>query len=63
MNIEHLVLQKLEALKVQHAMDSLTQPSRRDTFEYGERVGVMKGLNLATEVIMVLIEELKRTDE
>lgn len=63
MNIEQLALQKLEALKVQHAMDSLTQPSRRDMFEYGERVGILKGLNLATEVIMALIEELKRTDE
>lgn len=63
MNIESVLLGKLKAKQAEFALLSLKQPSQRDLFEYGYRVGVVAGLEEAINVLLALLDEERNGDK
>ncbi len=57
--IEQTLLRKLKELQVSYALESLQRPNTRDTFEYGHRVGVVGGLEMAVDLLLTLLDEEK----
>lgn len=56
MRIER-VIEALRKQQLERAVEYLTKPDKRDTFEYGERCGMIRGLKLAEQVIEQLLNE------
>lgn len=56
MRIEDIIT-ALHQEKNRRALEYLTTPSRRDAFEYGERIGIVTGLSIAQDIINKLLHE------
>ena len=55
--IEQTLLRKLKELQSDYALESLQRPNTRDAFEYGHRVGVIGGLDMAVGLLLTLLDE------
>jgi len=55
--IEQALLRKLKELQSEYALESLQRPNTRDAFEYGHRVGVIGGLDMAVGLLLTLLDE------
>jgi len=62
MTDESMILLRLENLKSTYALDALRAPVDKDAFEYGLRVGAIKGIELAIEKLQELFDEFKKAD-
>mgnify|MGYP000844560887 FL=1 len=62
MNLETKLLNKLKAEQQGFAVEALTRPQTRDTFEYGYRVGMFAGYEAAINVLLKLIDEEQHGD-
>jgi len=51
------VIEELRKQQQARAVEYFAKPNRRDTFEYGERCGLIQGLKLAEQVIEQLLSE------
>jgi hypothetical protein len=49
--------ERLEDLTAKSAFEFIAKPNRRDAFEYGERVGIVRGLQMARELINAMQNE------
>ena len=56
MRIEKFIAE-LHADRARRAVEYLSMPSRRDTFEYGERCGIIQGLQIAEAILDRLLKE------
>jgi hypothetical protein len=63
MNFETLLLNRLKASQQEFANEALRRPQTRDAFEYGYRVGIVEGYELAIKVLLTLIDEEKYGDK
>jgi hypothetical protein len=61
-NLETKLLNKLKAEQQRFAVEALTRPQTRDTFEYGYRVGMFAGYEAAINVLLKLIDEEQHGD-
>jgi hypothetical protein len=52
-----LYLGKLKRMQTEHAIESLTKPSGKTSFDYGKAVGRLQGLLLAEQLLTGVIEE------
>tara|TARA_R110002167_G_scaffold244783_1_gene450234 strand:+ start:159 stop:356 length:198 start_codon:yes stop_codon:yes gene_type:complete len=59
MNIDSKLLNLLKANQVEFALEALKRPQKRDTFEYGYRVGMVAGYEASIDVLLNLIDEDK----
>jgi len=59
MNIDSKLLNLLKANQAEFALEALRRPQKRDTFEYGYRVGMVAGYEAAIDVLLNLIDEDK----
>ena len=57
--IETKLLNRLKAQQQQFSVDALKRPQERNAFEYGHRVGVVAGYELAINTLLKLLEEEK----
>lgn len=62
MDIESQLLNALKVQQQQYALESLKHPSKRDAFEYGYRVGIVEGIEMAINTLLELIRK-ERDDE
>jgi|TARA_R110002124_G_scaffold74945_1_gene201275 hypothetical protein len=59
MNIDSKLLNLLKANQAEFALEALKRPQKRDTFEYGYRVGMVAGYEASIDVLLNLIDEDK----
>ena len=59
MNIDSKLLNLLKANQAEFALEALKRPQKRDTFEYGYRVGMGAGYEASIDVLLNLIDEDK----
>lgn len=57
--IESVLLNKLKARQAQYALESLKAPGDKTEFEYGRRVGVVLGIEMAIEELLNMVAEEK----
>ncbi len=62
MAFETELLNRLKAAQQQFALDALKRPVSRDNFEYGYRVGVVEGYELAVNALLALVREVRDDD-
>ena len=62
MNFPEQLLNRLKSDQQKFALDALTRPHERTTFEYGSRVGVVAGYEAAVNVLLSLLDEEKNSD-
>lgn len=62
MNIETQLLNRLKASQQEFAVEALKRPINRDAYEYGYRVGVVAGYEAAINVLLMLVDEEKYSD-
>jgi len=62
MNLNTKLLSQLKDRQAEFSLEALKKPQSRDIFEYGYRVGVVAGLEEATNVLLKLIDEEKNSD-
>ena len=62
MNLADQLFNRLKADQQAFALDALKRPQTRDTFEYGNRVGVVQGYEAAINVLLQLLKEEKDSD-
>ena len=62
MAFETELLNRLKAAQQQFALDALKRPVSRDNFEYGYRVGVVEGYELAVNALLALVREVRGDD-
>jgi|TARA_R110000782_G_scaffold38426_1_gene90095 hypothetical protein len=58
-NIDSKLLNLLKANQAEFALEALKRPQKRDTFEYGYRVGMVAGYEASIDVLLNLIDEDK----
>jgi hypothetical protein len=61
-NIETQLLNRLKASQQEFAVEALKRPINRDAYEYGYRVGVVAGYEAAINVLLMLVDEEKYSD-
>jgi hypothetical protein len=61
--IEQKLLVRLKEAQREYAIGSLQRPSQKDAFEYGHAVGVIAGFEMATNILLELIQEEKYGDQ
>ncbi len=62
MNIETQLLNRLKASQQEFAVEALKRPVNRDAYEYGYRVGMVAGYEAAINVLLMLVDEEKYSD-
>ncbi len=62
MNIEAQLLNRLKASQQEFAIEALKRPVNRDAYEYGYRVGMVAGYEAAINVLLMLVDEEKYSD-
>lgn len=62
MNIETQLLNRLKASQQEFAVEALKRPVNRDAYEYGYRVGMVAGYEAAINVLLMLVDEGKYSD-
>lgn len=62
MNIEAQLLNRLKASQQEFAVEALKRPVNRDAYEYGYRVGMVAGYEAAINVLLMLVDEEKYSD-
>lgn len=61
--MEQILLARLKAEQQQYALQALQLPNLRTEFEYGQRSGVIAGLEKAIEVLIGLVKEERDDDK
>jgi hypothetical protein len=61
-NIEAQLLNRLKASQQEFAIEALKRPVNRDAYEYGYRVGMVAGYEAAINVLLMLVDEEKYSD-
>jgi len=61
-NIEAQLLNRLKASQQEFAVEALKRPVNRDAYEYGYRVGMVAGYEAAINVLLMLVDEEKYSD-
>ena len=61
--MEQILLARLKAEQQQYALQALQFPNLRTEFEYGQRSGVIAGLEKAIEVLIGLVKEERDDDK
>jgi hypothetical protein len=61
-NIETQLLNRLKASQQEFAVEALKRPVSRDAYEYGYRVGMVAGYEAAINVLLMLVDEEKYSD-
>lgn len=56
---EAAFLQRLKAAQIEYALEALRKPNMRDAFEYGQRVGMVAGLEHAIALLLNQLSEEK----
>lgn len=62
MNIETQLLNRLKVSQQEFAVEALKRPVNRDAYEYGYRVGMVAGYEAAINVLLMLVDEEKYSD-
>ena len=62
MNIETQLLNRLKVSQQEFAVEALKRPINRDAYEYGYRVGMVAGYEAAINVLLMLVDEEKYSD-
>lgn len=62
MNIETQLLNRLKVSQQEFAVEALKRPVNRDAYEYGYRVGMVAGYEAAINVLLMLVDEEKHSD-
>ncbi len=57
MNTDLKLLNIIKANQAEFALEALKRPQKRDTFEYGYRVGMVAGHEAAIDILLNLIDE------
>ncbi len=57
MNIDLKLLNLIKANQAEFALEALKRPQKRDTFEYGYRVGMVAGYEASIDILLNLIDE------
>lgn len=55
-------LDRLKGMQASYPLEALGNPSRRTEFEYGEHCGVVKGLLLAEQLLVKVLEDEENDD-
>ncbi len=53
--VDQQLIRKLQELSANYAVEALKRPVNKDSFEYGEHCGVIKGIAMAEELILKLL--------
>jgi hypothetical protein len=61
-NIETQLLNRLKVSQQEFAVEALKRPVNRDAYEYGYRVGMVAGYEAAINVLLMLVDEEKYSD-
>jgi hypothetical protein len=61
-NIETQLLNRLKVSQQEFAVEALKRPINRDAYEYGYRVGMVAGYEAAINVLLMLVDEEKYSD-
>lgn len=61
MNIPERLLNKLKSKQQELALDFLSRPTNRDAFEYGQRSGIINGIEMSINVLLDLLDEEKNS--
>jgi|TARA_B100000795_G_scaffold268641_1_gene256044 hypothetical protein len=56
-NIDLKLLNLIKANQAEFALEALKRPQKRDTFEYGYRVGMVAGYEASIDILLNLIDE------
>ena len=62
MNIDSKLLNLLKANQAEFALEALKRPQKRDTFEYGYRVGMVAGYEASIDVLLNLLNEERNNE-
>lgn len=57
--IEQVLLNRLKEAQREYALEALQKPNNRDSFEYGHRVGIVAGYEMAINVLLAIVQEEK----
>lgn len=62
MSIETTFLNRLKEEQQKFAVAALKQPSQRDAFEYGHRVGMYAGIESAINVLLAILDDASKKE-
>lgn len=57
--METMLLNRLKAEQQRYALEALMHPSEKNAFEYGQRSGIVAGIEAAINILLNLINDQK----